>query len=258
MKVKNISFLLPLQALDRQIYEYNKDIESMPIELDHYKKQLISIKREILDSKNKIKELELKKKNLDLEIGGIEEKIKKISDLIITAKKLTNEEYQLMLKQKSGFEADKKVIEDKWLEIETEIEHTKKSISLKEDDEKDIDSQISVKTSEINAQIKDLTTKKNSLDMKRSELLTDINDEMLKIYDRVLNSENTNGIVLAKINHQAKRKKTSTFEDFIYSCEGCSMELTPQDVNKVLMADEIIQCRNCSRILYMNEQPQLT
>ncbi len=40
------------------------------------------------------------------------------------------------------------------------------------------------------------------------------------------------------------------------TCQACFMQLTPQEHNLVLLAEEIVQCKSCGRILYIAERLQ--
>lgn len=256
MKGNNILLLLPIQELDKKLFSIRKIIETEPMQLEVLQKQLDTINNDIAELKNLLKNTELKKKGYESDISGIDEKIKKLKDQILTAKKITNEEYQIILKQVSGLESDKKVTEDKWLESEMTAEQTRKLISSKDQDKTELHAIIARKQQEISQRVAKLKEDSAKLSEQRNNMLKGINSEILKVYNRVLNSESTDGIALAKVIQQAKKKKTESIEDFIYSCEGCSVELTTQDVNQILLGSEIVQCRNCSRILYLCEQVQ--
>jgi hypothetical protein len=69
----------------------------------------------------------------------------------------------------------------------------------------------------------------------REELFSKIEDSLLRTYKRTQNRYPSDPLVAVKNN----------------SCSGCFMQLPPQNLNELLAAQKLVQCRGCGRILFL-------
>jgi uncharacterized protein len=68
--------------------------------------------------------------------------------------------------------------------------------------------------------------------------LPSLDNKLLKDYERILAGRE--GQALARVINGA--------------CGGCYMHLPPQVINEISMKQSIIQCENCQRMLYINNE----
>jgi predicted nucleic acid-binding Zn-ribbon protein len=80
---------------------------------------------------------------------------------------------------------------------------------------------------------------------RRAAAAKDVDAEFLKIYERIHKAK-PDAVALAAVVQ----------EEDGYHCGGCRMGITFQDVNTVMKGKDPLQCRSCSRLLYLEAKPQ--
>ena len=69
----------------------------------------------------------------------------------------------------------------------------------------------------------------------RDKLATDIDEELLSLYNRLMKSKGSDAIASAEKGQ----------------CRGCHMKVVPATMIKLQAEKEITQCENCGRLLYL-------
>ena len=71
-------------------------------------------------------------------------------------------------------------------------------------------------------------------------MITQVSPEIKNLYDAIIQKKQ--GLALVKVNGEI--------------CGACQLQLRAQLMNEIRMAQSLILCENCSRILYFEEEPQ--
>ena len=230
-----LSRLVQLQSIDFEIYKLTDEKNEFPKIIGKLSQSFEEKKKSVQNVDDKIKENLKNRKDKELELATKEESIKKQTSQLGALK--TNKEYQAMLKEISSAKADCSVFEDVILKFMDESDSFKKDlesekIKLQEEEKKfnQEKNKVANRVSEIDGLIK-------SLEVKRSEILPDIEKKILTTYERILKNKDGLAIVTVKNN----------------TCQGCFMNVTAQVINEIKMFERIVICEMCSRILYIED-----
>ena len=177
---------------------------------------------------------------LELELKSRDETIAKLRASLNSAK--TNKEYAAVLTQLNTTKADSSKIETQSLELLKDIEADEAECR---DIQKQIDEQKETleetrKESEILA-IK-FQTEIDKIQVDWDEVAQTIPRDSLDMFKRV--AETYDGQAVALVEQQGGTKGA-------YSCGGCFMGITAENVNVLMTKDDIIRCPNCTRILVL-------
>lgn len=237
---EQIGLLIDLQAIDAQIYTLSKEKASMPIYLKSIDDKLESKKTGIRQAEDSLKNVQLKLKEKEGSLQQKEEQIKKLQGQLYTLK--TNKEYSTMVTEIEGIKADNSLIEESIIKFMDEIDLAKKKIS----EEKEL-----FKAEEINAQkekeivsskIREIDAKLSELNEKRGGITPNIGKQVISRYEKIL--KNKDGLAIVHI------------EDG--SCGGCHMGLPPQVISDVKLREDIVICGNCLRMLYIEDDVEIS
>jgi predicted nucleic acid-binding Zn-ribbon protein len=156
----------------------------------------------------------------------------------------TNKEYAALLTQINTQKADNAKYEEQALKILGEVDGLKSQIG--EGDK--LIAQEEAKLEEINAnsaeEIRKLDTMLTNLQTKRDAAAQLLPETVLSLFDRL--SGQYDGEALAKVQVNGRRPP------YTYTCGGCFMSLNAEHANALRTHDEVRQCDNCRRILYID------
>jgi len=231
-------------------------LQSVENRLRAVKSKLTRCRRNVIIQENMIRTLqssfEAKKEELllskvqadrlELELRTKDEAIAKLRASLNAAK--TNKEYAIILTQLNTSRADNSKIETqilemfKYLEIdEAECGDLQKQI----DEQKEKLDQIRKESEHSAVKFqKDIEDIQQEWDSEAK----DIPVEPLEIFNRV--AETYDGEALATVEGLSDNAGA-------YSCGGCFMGITAENVNLLMTKDDIIRCPNCTRILFLNQ-----
>ena len=106
----------------------------------------------------------------------------------------------------------------------------------------------------VEKEIIDLDGEIEQCETRRGEQSTGVDPEVMRLYQRVLGAKDDGLALAAAVKFSTIEKKGRVMQ---WKCEGCHVELMPQDVNMLIVGREIQICRSCSRILHMPvEKPE--
>lgn len=180
----------------------------------------------------------------ELQIKAEEEKINHLRSALNAAK--TNKEYAAVLTDINSHRADNAKVEEQGLKLLGEVDALRQQIES-------LDETIAAETArleEIQASIADEVAKLDTmiadLQAKRDEAAGKVPAEALALFDRM--AEQYDGEAMAKVDVSGKKPP------FTYTCGGCFMSLNAEHANALRSKDEVRQCDNCMRLLYMDKE----
>jgi hypothetical protein len=224
--------LVELQNIDAQIYNFKKRLDEIPLEIENKNKEFEEKKKNLNLLEEKNKELIVKRKEKELELAGKEENVKKLQTQLYQIK--TNKEYAAMLKEIEGLKADNSHIEDEILNIMMELDELKVNIDKEKENLLQEEKKTNIEKQKLEEEKKFIEQQLSTFNHKRNQLTSQIEPEILNIYERIL--DNKNGLAMVKVLEGA--------------CQGCFMKVPPQVINEIRMYEKIVTCEMCSRILY--------
>ena len=131
--------------------------------------------------------------------------------------------------------ARQSVLEDAELEVMERQETAEAEVAGARAEAARLDAEIASVTGRLDARLAELDAEITTESAARESSAAGIPAALLALYDRV--RESSGGIGAARLYQRR--------------CEGCRLELPPQDLNRIRTAaeDEVIRCEECSRIL---------
>jgi predicted nucleic acid-binding Zn-ribbon protein len=229
----SVQQLLEVQRVDREIRFLSEARRLRPLELEADRKKL-GLARGAVDSiAQEIRRLRLEVDRGELEIRQSDAEIQKLNVTLNTIK--TNQEYTIVKEQIRRQEESRGKLEESVLEKLGELdkfEARRKELARELEEQERTYQRREAEVEEI---LKGLGEQIAALQKERGELTRGIDPQHLLLYERILEHHGDFAI--------------SQVRDFI--CQGCFMTVTTQQVNLLMLAQELVQCRNCSRLLYL-------
>ena len=119
-------------------------------------------------------------------------------------------------------------LQGKKAELERDLADTEKAYQRKE--------------TEVNGLVKELDSKVGGLKDERGQLTSFVDGDHFAIYERIRSKVDGDSIVPVE-------KKAE--EEGVFFCQGCYMRVTKQELNQLALAQELLTCRSCSRLLFL-------
>lgn len=227
--------LVELQAIDAEIYRFKKSLEEKPVFIEELKQKFEGQKASLKTLEDRLKTLQLNHKTQEIELQSKEGDITKTNAQLSQLK--TNKEYQAKLTEIEGIKADMSIVEEKILLMYDEIDAAKAAIAKEKNVLAEEEKKFLSQKKEIEESIREIEEKVKILDMKRHQILPEVDKGSLSRYERILQNKKGLAIVPVKGN----------------SCGGCFMNVPDQVINDIKMHDRLILCEMCARILYLED-----
>ena len=232
---KELKKLIDLQNIDSQIYDFESRMEIFPVKIQEIDNIIESKTEGVKQAEEELKNLQVSKNDKETDIKGKEEKIAKHESELYQIK--NNKEYKALQQEIDSIKADISLIEEELITLFDNIESAQNNI---QEEKKFFDNEkleLEKQKAQIHQEEKDLKAKVSELKTKRDLAQYEIQQELLRKYKKIL-------------EHRGRTAVAKLTDD---SCGGCNMQLPPQVINQIKIQKEIIQCENCSRILYTDE-----
>jgi predicted nucleic acid-binding Zn-ribbon protein len=233
-----IKLLIQLQDADSRILEKRTFIDAVPLRIREVDEPLKQASAELEKMKQKGGALLRKKQEKERALEEVQDKIRKMKARVSEIK--TNKEYQAHLKEIEGSEAEISGIEEEILGVMEELDVAAK---LQKEREEKLNDEIG-KMNAFKKQL-DLEAEKHERELSvlkedRKNIVERLDPDVYKLYMTLLNTGNGRAVTRSR--------------DEV--CLGCNMHIPPQLFAEIRKNEEIIQCPQCRRILYFEEEQE--
>ena len=232
-----LKLLVDLQQRDSLILEKRRFIDKVPLRIFEVDEPLKKAKLELENIKKKNEAALRKKKEKESELSETQEKIRKMKARISDLK--TNKEYQAYQKEIEGCEKEITAIEDVILQLMEEIDAVSKEQKAKEAAVNAEIQKIDAFKAELDAEVVKNERELALLKQERAGTVARIDPDVYKTYMRIL-LDSGDGVAV------------TTARDEL--CSGCDMNIPPQLYVEIRKNQELLQCPQCRRILYVPEE----
>ena len=230
-----IKLLVQLQQTDTRMLEKRRFIDKVPLRISEVDEPFKKVKAEGERMKQKAEAAAKKKKDREKALEDAQEKIKKMRARTSDIK--NNKEYQAHLKEIESSEKEIAAIEEQILQIMTEIDATHKELQAFGENATREEEKIQGFKKELEADVVRLEEELRQMKEERAGMLAQIDADIYNMYLKLL--RNGKGVAVARA------------EDNI--CLGCDMNIPPQLSLEIRKGSELVQCPQCNRILYCEE-----
>ena len=234
--------LLDVQKLDRETRLLEEAKARRPMELNDEKRKVAAGKETVGGVDEEITACRLNIDKGELNIKELEEDIQKSNIAMNGAK--SNTEYSIFQEQIARNEESKGEKEVEVLELLTVLDNLQGKKADVERDLADMEKSYQRKESDVLGLVKELEEKVGVLKQERGQLAEEITRDHLDLYERINSKVDSDCIVAAE---------ESADEAGVYFCQGCYMTVTKQELNQLALAQDLLTCRSCSRLLYLED-----
>jgi len=149
----------------------------------------------------------------------------------------TNKEYSALITEIGSKKADMSILEDEILDAMSKLETAKQYFENATECLKDEEESLKDLINSVDAEVKETDTEIEKIKGEQKKYIDLLDEHSLKNYNRLSNIKGGKAIVPVIGN----------------VCGGCSMNITTQTLNELMGRKDLVFCRSCSRILYLEE-----
>ncbi len=230
----DIASLKTLRHLDEEIQRIRETQAAHPARLRSAEAELAEAKKKLEAKREEIKAVRKQVDEKNRDIKGIEEKVEKLNQQVNTIK--TNKEFQALQNEIQEHKAGSGRIEDAALVLMNREEELRKEEQALAAGSAEKEQALAALRKEVEAQVAVLESQIGNLNGKREGTLKVLDKDILALYRRILGAKK-DGIALAPVDGG--------------TCGVCSASLNSQEINLLMKNREVVLCRSCSRILYL-------
>ena len=235
---EHIEQLVSLQMIDLEIDKIDNEIKQEQIALDKRISTLAEREAHIIEVQEKITQLEKDRRTLDDEMG---DKIAHVRDRQSKMMQVqTGREQTALLKEIEDAKKNAKDNEEKVIELMTEIEKLTGEVNAEKALLKGEKELVSEETEKVRDTIENINKGKKTKGSKRQKQVKEIQEGLLRKYDTL--RERRKGLAVVNVVQGV--------------CQGCFMNIPPQQFNQLLKGDKILDCPTCQRILYYQPEAE--
>lgn len=228
--------LVRIQEFDLEMDDLKARAQSIPRESAELDAELAEAKDALERAKDRLKELEKQQRHEELILDDKTALLKKYDAQLFSVK--TNREYKAMLAEMDTVKAEISSIEERILEILTDMDYAKEEAESAKKALDDEEAAVREKKLELEKELEEVKRKLTQREQQKQGLIPNVEEELYQLYEKI---------------RKAKKNGPGAVPIVNDSCGGCYMQIPPQVVNEVIAGDRIIMCQSCSRILYWEE-----
>lgn len=223
-----------LQQIDLQTLELEKAAQKIPVKISELEKEPDTIRSELGEMNTELETLRTEQAEAETLIG------EKTADTQKWKRRLneirTPREYQALSREVEQAERVVKSLEERVMELMGEIEEKEKILSDRSQSLKELEQEIAKKIIVLKAEQSDLSAEARVASQGRDENIGTIPDRLVKLYERVRGRRR--GVAVVKVDNSG-------------TCDGCQLQIRPQQLLEVRQLESIVQCPQCQRILVL-------
>lgn len=232
---ESIEILKKAQEIDRELYLAQEQRNEIPALRNQIKQKLELEKNHLKNLEADHRKMQLKQKEKEGELAQKEAGIKKLEGQLAQVK--TNKEYSAMQQEIASLKADNSLLEEEIIKIFDQVEAADEEVRKERERLKTVEKDYQVQDNELSQKEKAIQDSYAGLQSSRDEIVKHIAPEVKNLYDVIVQKKQ--GIALVKVNGE--------------TCGACQLQLRPQLLNEIRIAQSLIVCENCSRILYFED-----
>ncbi len=215
--------------------EKKRYIDRVPLRISEVDEPFKKARASFETMKQKAEAAAGKKKDKDKALEDAQEKIRKMRARTSDIK--NNKEYQAHLKEIEASEKEIALIEEQTLQIMTDIDALQKELQEFGENVKAEAEKIQGFKNGLEAEVAVLEQELGRMKDERAELVAQVDAETYSMYMKLL--RNGRGVAVSRAEGNI--------------CLGCDMNIPPQLTLEIIKGSDLVQCPQCSRILYCGE-----
>jgi predicted nucleic acid-binding Zn-ribbon protein len=229
--------LIQLQDLDLEVDRLRRRIAEMPAAVVALDERLAERVAAVAAIKQRMEASQASRREIEKELAAVQGRLSKYKGQLMEVK--TNKEYQAMQHEIQAAEQGVRAQEDKLLDQMEEAERLGSELKTAEADLKAAQGDVARDKSQLEGEQVAIDRELQQKTTERGGITAKLSAAALALFEQVA----------------GRRKGVALSEARAGSCTQCHVRLRPQIFNEVRRMDALIQCDNCSRILYYVAAP---
>lgn len=230
---QTLAILIELQEVDREILQLRGERSGKPATLEAHRRELAEIQGRVEATKQEREGLRSRQRLLEGEIADKDAHVAKLTAQLNLVK--TNKEFQAFQHEIEGEKANKRLVEEKELEILEQIEQTERELADLAKEIERREARLADEEREVAELVEQLDRELAGLDARRNEMARPVPPDALAFYDRLVTNFKGYALVAVEDRH----------------CTGCYGEVPINVINNLHKAQDFVTCTSCRRILYL-------
>lgn len=235
-----ITKLLSLQERDRKIMRVQTELAGINPQRESLQSKMESAKSGMEGARAQLVQAEGSRKKLELDVEAQKQLIAKYSLQQLQTKK--NEEYKALTHEIETCQANIHQLEDQQIEFMEQAETAQKGLAAANAQFQEIKMHMDKQLADLANREESLKRQLAELESGREQIATGVEEEFRVRYERLL-------------KHKGDKVVVGVDRGV---CGGCHMTLPPQSVIACQREQELVNCPNCSRILFYSPDMDLT
>ncbi|MBI4851104.1 MAG: hypothetical protein HY819_04675 [Acidobacteria bacterium] len=223
--------LIALQNLDSKIQELKAQINTIPAERERIEARFNDFSATHTATRTRLDKAKAEQRQLNHELEDVQARHEKYKKDLMKVR--NDKEYTVCLREIDSSKKEISLMETKLLQLMEEIEKLEKEVAQYTPE---IAERRQVADKELALCDQELGEAQKTVDLQTQEreaLLKAINRSLLSRYEKL-----------------SKRSGSALSEAKNGACSTCRMTIRPQMLSEIRRGDQLIDCENCSRILY--------
>jgi predicted nucleic acid-binding Zn-ribbon protein len=224
--------LYKLQQLDLELQTKQQELNEVENQLSD-NKTLVAAESKLVSQKEQLEEARKKQKSAEWELDDLQEKVKQINSKLYSGKTMNPKELVNLEQEGKGLKSQIKLKEDALLGLMSQVEEVEAEVKTIATEVERLKREWEQRQETLRPEKKEVETKLAVLKLERYGLAEKIDSEVLNNYEQL---KLTRGQAVVKVERGR--------------CLGCHITVPTSQWQKA-KAGDLIQCNNCSRILYL-------
>lgn len=221
-----------MQQLDLELQKKQQELNEVENQLSD-NKALVVAESKVASQKEQLEDAKKKQKSSDWELEDLQEKIRQIDSKLYSGKTKDPKELVNLEKEVKGLKSQIRTKEDTLLALMSQVEETEAKVKTTAEEIERLKREWEQRQETFRPRKGEIETVLAKLKGDRNGLAQQIDSEAFNIYERI---RLTRGQAVVKVERGR--------------CLGCHITVPTSQWQKA-KAGDLIQCNNCSRILYL-------
>lgn len=234
--------LLELRDIELQIVDIRRQLARKERLVKRQEAKLRAVGEKAATERDILRRTQMDMDEIDLDLKGRTAQVNRMREHLNSVR--TNKEYAAVLAALNTEKADASRLESRALQLMETVETQRKLFAELEDEEQVETARLGDLKAQSEQAHQTFASKLAQLQRQREEVADKLPGNVVTLFNRL--SERYEGEATAQIERTHPRR-----DEFM--CSGCHMALSAESANAAMVRDDVITCRNCGRILYIEK-----
>ena len=235
-----IRSLLSLQEIESQLWVLRESLTARNRDIAAQQRKLQQMQQQVELKADQLKHAQADAASLELDLKTQESAIGKLRNALNTAK--SNKEYSSILSQINSDKAENTRLEERVLSLLSQIDQMRTECLQAHQQIEQGQAQLQSLQQALQDEQAKNQRRLSELQDAKDDLSSSLSPVLVQQFERI--GQNYDGQAMAEVIFIGRRHTT-------YSCSGCHMGITMDTVDVLMSKDELRQCPNCQRLLYI-------